>query len=317
MRITAALLSLLALLGLGGCKKPAEAGGVTDKTDPKAPKAIESRDISDFYATFCLSGEWSPGRVSVFYTFAVKPDEAGVLTASEETTGVRAPADRALLDALQKIIDERKLVGKNGEYRVTAGLPPEFRPSTLTVRYASGEQLSFTRNNDPRAEWSKDMYLVFASWFASRELDALLPPETVTGTVTNVALKYRDAGTGRSYRYGIWSEPNEAGQYVLFRYAGGEKAEVPLADMRAFCGGVNEIMARYDLRPYDVHSALYGYEKTAEDEKDPFSTDFALTFWFEDGDQLFIHTSAQSAVDDLMPLARALTEYFDAQFPEG
>ncbi len=318
MRIAAGLLSLLTLLGLGGCKKPGECGGVTDKTDRRAPKTIASKDIVDYYATFCLTGEWSGGRESAFYTFEIKPDDGGVLTASEKTTGVSAPADKALLDALQGIVDEQELAQWNGEYRTTAGLPPEFWPCTLTVGYASGEKLTFTHDNDPRAQWAKETYLAFADWFAAQGIDSLFPPQTVTGKVTNVSLTFKDAAAGKAYDYGIWTEPDEAGRRVLFRMGDGGKDETPLADMSAFCDGVTEIMRRYDLRPYVVRSALYGYEQTEKDRQDPFSNDLELVFWFDEtdnGDQLVIHTSVPDEIDRLRPLLCELTGYFDAQFP--
>lgn len=317
MRITAMLLSALALLGLGGCERVIEpepvCGGVTDKTDAKAPKTIKSREISDFYAKFCLMGEWASGHETDFFTFSVKPDESGALTAREELTGAAAPADRALLDALQGVIDKWKLSEQNGEYRTTAGLPSEFRPCTLTVRYASGETLTFTHDNDPEAAWAKDMYLTLADWFAFQGVDALLPPQTVTGTVENVSLTYHDPESDTFYDYGAWSDPDEQGRRVIFRFRGEEQTELALDDAEAFFAGVERIMKSCDLRRYDHRSALYGYEQTKEDQENPFSNAFELTFWFEDGDQLFIHTSAPDEIDKLMPLAAELAAYFDAR----
>ncbi len=313
MRITTILLSALALLS--GChSRPPLApvcGGVTDKTDQKAPKVIESKDISDYRVNFMLHGEWSPGHKSVFYTFEVKPDDSGTLTASESVTGVSAPADKSLLDALQAIIDKYRLVEENGVYRITAGLDPsEYGPCTLTVNYASGEKLTFTLNNEPGAEWAKATYLAFADWFAARGIDALTPPAAAVGTVTNVSLTFQDAETGKLYDYGIWSEPDAEGRRVLFRFLDDEKTEAPLEDEKTFFAGVNEILTHYDLRPYDVHSVLYGYERTEEDdEQDPFSGDFELTFWFEDGSQM--------SVDAIMPLVTELRAHLDAQLPEA
>jgi len=312
MRIISMLLSALAFFGLSGCRQ--EKGGVTDHTNPLAPKTIVSKDISEFYATFCLAGEWSPGRDTIFYTFEVKPDAAGVLTASESAAGVSAPADDALLTAVQQVIDAHGLAALNGEYRTTAGLPPEYWPCTLTARYASGEKLTFTHDNDPRAEWAKELYLAFADWFAAQGIDALQPPETVVGTVTNVQLWFKDAASGRSYDYGIWSNVEDEGRRVFFRYVDGEKQEVAIADEEAFFAGVGEILKRHDLRSYDVHSALYGYEVTEEDRKNPFSGALQLVFWFEDENQFGIHTSAESTIDDLRPLLSELIDYFDAFF---
>ncbi|MBO4915513.1 MAG: hypothetical protein J5449_09940 [Oscillospiraceae bacterium] len=320
MRITAALLSAFALFGLGGCQGGRQnepepiAGGVTDKTDRGAPKTIVSKDIAELYATFCLEGEWSPGRRTSFYTFSVKPDDVGTLTASESVAGVGAPADKALLTALQEIVDRYGLAGQNGEHHTTAGLPPEFGPCTLSVHYASGEKLTFTYDNDPDAAWAKEMYLAFADWFASKGIDALLPPETVTGTVTDVHVFLRDDGSGKLCDYGIWSEPDDEGRRVIFRCIGDEETELPLADEQAFLAGVERIMKSYDLRRYDTRSALYGYEQTEEDRNGPFSNDMELVFWFGKDEQLFIHTSAQSEIDALRPLLDELLSYFNSYF---
>ena len=316
MRIMAALLSALTIFGFGGCRgKPPLApvtGGVTDKTDRKAPKVIESKDISDYYAAFLLSGEWSQGNKNVFYTFAVKPDDSGVLTATESVTGTSAPADKELLDALQAIIDECKLAEWNGEYRITAGLPPEYQPSTLTVNYASGEKLTFTLNNEPSWEWSRATYLAFANWFAARGIDALTPPEAVVGTVDNVALTLRDPENDSIRDYGIWSEPDAEGRRMFCRFIGREKTEAPITDEQAFFAGVNEILTHYDLRRYDTHSSLYGYEQTEEDWE-TMSADLELTFWFENDSQMNVYTSVPKEIDALRPLVGELIDYFDAQ----
>ena len=152
-------------------------GGVTDKTDKRAPKVIASKEITEFHAHFLLKEEWSRGHVSEFYTFDVKKDAAGVLTASEGLTGISAPADAGLLSALQGVIDKCGVAQKNGVYYVTAGLPPEFWPCELSVKYASGEKLAFTHDNDPSAEWAKNVYLAFSKWFEARGIDALVPPK--------------------------------------------------------------------------------------------------------------------------------------------
>lgn len=156
--ILSAALSALTFFSFGGCSgRPIgspECGGVTDKTDHNAPKTIVSKDLTSFYAHFYLRGEWSPGKGDRFYTCEVRTDEQGVLTATVWTDSlqdacVRLPADEKLLATLQSIIDTYKLVGKNGYYRVTAGLPPEFQKCHFNANYASGEKLEFTENNNP------------------------------------------------------------------------------------------------------------------------------------------------------------------------
>ena len=177
MIVSSVLLCGLMLLGLFGCNQEPVSGGTTDKTDYNAPKVIKSKEITKFYATFYPAGEWLGGDESMQYVFEVKKDAEGKLTASESKTGISVPADKTMLKSLQDIIDKYKLVKNNGVYRVTAGLAPECQECSMNVSYASGEELSFTANNDPYAEWEKEMYMTFASWFSKNGDKILVPPQ--------------------------------------------------------------------------------------------------------------------------------------------
>ncbi|MBR1552960.1 MAG: hypothetical protein IJ631_02965 [Schwartzia sp.] len=179
-----AALSVLAFFGLSGCAgaavsgPPASGGTVTDKTDHSAPKQIESKELTSFHAHFYLPREWAPGKG--FYTFDVKTDDHGVLMASvrpDSTVEARIsrPADEKLMAALQAIIDGQSLAAKNGRYRVTAGLPPQFRACRFEAGYATGEKITFTENNNPNAAWAKETYRAFADWFAEQGDESLLP----------------------------------------------------------------------------------------------------------------------------------------------
>lgn len=139
-------------------------GGVTDKSDPNAPKEILSKDIVEFYAVFYLHTRQIAGRKG-FFAFSVKADEGGVLETTEEHSKTVCVADRSLMAELQAVIDKNELALKNGVYRVTWGLPPEYGKCILHVKYASGETLDFTVNNDPTAQWAEMVYDVFADCF--------------------------------------------------------------------------------------------------------------------------------------------------------
>ncbi len=330
MRFLAVLLSLFSLIGLGGCRgetapeppasppvqKPEQeitSGGVTNKTDPNAPKVIESKDISDYSVNFRLNGEWSPGHKNVFFTFEVKPGESGVLTASESVTGVSAPADRALLDALQAVIDAYHLAGQNGVYKLTAGIDPsEFGPSTLTVHYASGETLTFTVNNDPYEPWTRATYLVFAKWFAAQGIDALLPPE-LGKMVTDIWVNIRDGD--KSYFYGFEGEPNDREEAVFVRVRNGETERVPIRDTQRFYDNLSTLLRDFELDKYDAASPLYGYEQTERDKEDPSSADIQLTIRYEDGHEVSVRSSAEGTMEDLAWMIDVLFDYFDDQFP--
>lgn len=105
-------------------------GGVTDKSDPNAPKEILSKDIVEFCAVFYLHTRQIAGRKG-FFAFSVKADEGGVLETTEEHSKTVCVADRSLMAELQAVIDKNELALKNGVYRVTGG----FLPNTENVYY--------------------------------------------------------------------------------------------------------------------------------------------------------------------------------------
>ena len=190
-----AALSALTFFGLAGCAAavpPPVSGGTTDKTDYAAPKKIESKELTAFSAHFYLRGEWPAGHGNRFCTFEVKKDGQGVLTAAVRADSAREtlaslPADEELLAALVSVIDKHNLAAKNGVYRVTAGLPPQFQKCHFSTSYATGETLEFTENNNPDAEWTKEIYLAFAHWFAERGDDSLLPPKAPAESAQRVS----------------------------------------------------------------------------------------------------------------------------------
>ena len=157
----------LTLFGFGGCKKQpvAISGGTVDKTDYDAPKVIESKDITEFSTRFFLIEGLDGEVVNRRFQFEIKNNENGELTVFETESGASVPANSELLASVQNVIDNNDLVSKNGIYRITAGLAPEYQEGFLNAAYASGETLSFTENNDPYAQWAKEMYAVFADWF--------------------------------------------------------------------------------------------------------------------------------------------------------
>ncbi len=327
MRIAAALLGALLLLTLWGCSAkqtltdPPISGGTTDKTDPNAPKTIESTEIESLSAVFCLLGEWTPGREDVNYRFEVAKGADGALTARVDPLGLSAPADEALLASLQKVIADNALASRNGEYRVTAGLAPGYQECSLAVTYASGETLSFTVNNDPDASWSREMYLIFADWFASQGDDSLVPPRR-TGPVTSVTLEFSDGGRTAEYR-AVEAQEKDAieGERHLFRrrISDDESGKVISADHARFPAdfeqNVAAILDRFDLRPFDTWSVLYGEGRAMENE-DVVPPVLQLHIVYEDGARMNIDSGDERDVELLRPLLAELTSYFDTLFED-
>ena len=330
--ILSAALSALTFFSFSGCAgRPIgapECGGVTDKTDHRAPKEIASKDLTSFYAHFFLPGEWSPGRKDCFYTFDVRKDEAGVLTATARadivtSPGISRPADESLLRALQSIIDARQLVSKNGYYRVTAGLPPEFQTCHFNAVYASGETLTFTENNNPDAEWTRETYLAFVDWFAGQGDDSLLPPPQSFGPIKDCAFTLTD--DGRKVHISpvqvLEKDAINGERRLLGRTAydsGAKKWErdeyVPIPG--DYTEQILAILSAHDLRAFDYHSVLYRKRKMTEEEKDFFRPVLQIHVNFEDGKSLRIDTNDAGDIETLRPVVQELLAYHDALFGE-
>ena len=156
------MLAALAGLLLSACW-PAEevplCGGVTDRTDHSAPKVIGSKQISSIAASFWIQDEEGRGTR---WKLSAKKDSSGGVSVSVEGAGKEeAQAESAFLDAVQEVIDRFELAKLNGIDRVTAGLPPAYSPTSLSVDYASGERLYFQMNGKPEAEWPRALLEIF------------------------------------------------------------------------------------------------------------------------------------------------------------
>ena len=156
------MLAALAGLLLTACWPAEEAplcGGVTDRTDHSAPKVIASKQISAVVASFWLQDEEGRGTR---WTLSAKNDSSGGVSVSVEgAVKEEAQADSAFLDAVQEVIERFELAKLNGIDRVTAGLPPAYSPTWLSVDYASGERLYFQMNGKPEAEWPRALLEIF------------------------------------------------------------------------------------------------------------------------------------------------------------
>lgn len=316
------LICALSLFGFTGCKKdPPVSGGTTDKTDYNAPKEIKSKDITRFHASFLLSGEWSEGKENSNYIFEVKKDENGVLTATERTLKLSEKADKNLLVSLQEIIDEQKLVKQNGVYRVTAGLPPEYQECSLTVNYTSGESLYFTINNNPRAEWAKQVYLTFANWFSEKGNDSLMPPDK-KGEVKHITVSLKEDEI-----YTLYSPikaPKEKAingeQNLLLKDVYSYKEKKTTTEKYAlfpedYYDKTTEIINKYDLRPFDISSVLYGTGRDIKEENNTdFTEDLQLHITYSDDSSLNIDTSDKKDIKILKPLINELFKYNDSLF---
>ena len=329
-RVLAAILCAAALFGFAGCEKtppPASiSGGTVDNTDENAPKVIESKDITDFYANFYLRDRWTASE-NHFFVFQVKPDENGVLTASEEKSGLSLPADGELLAALQEVIDRNDMAARNGVYRVTSGLPPEYQASNLKVVYASGEKLNCTVNNFPEADWAKDVYTVFADWFSARGYDSLYP-EKEESRVTSLVLFFKKDGIYLEY-LGINVGEDKAidGEtYLLEKSVYDDvKHETVYREFIRFPEDYYEkltellypydLSTKYDFSYFDHGSGYFGLGGDADgDEEDSEDLSLDLHIEYESGRRMNIETKKASEIAAMEELLTEITDYHDSLF---
>lgn len=169
-----------------------ETGGVTDRSDPNAPKKIESKDIVSFKTRFELRmGVWDYG-----YTFHAEkqPDGSALLSRSLGDSGTNIPVGPEFLVSLQEIIDKYGLAGWNGVDKVTAGLPNE--PTYFSCKYESGESIVFYMNSDTESEWGREIRDLFLPEFPV--------PESYAGAhITRFFIYHYRDGKANEYNYGF------------------------------------------------------------------------------------------------------------------
>ncbi|MBP5383763.1 MAG: hypothetical protein J6Y57_02185 [Lachnospiraceae bacterium] len=273
-------------------------GGITDRTNHDAPKEIHSDEITGFFADFFLSWRWM-GEDDHKFTFSIEKDADGKLIASEKNTGINYPADEELLKALQNVIRTYELPKKNGISKTTAGLPPEFQPSTFKVDYASGERLYFREDNDPDAEWAEDIYTLFADWFADKGIDTLRPAAP-TAAVTRFNLHYMEEGVEYDFSSGMEGDEKYAAlPDDLFK----KLTEILYA---------YEVIQKYDFSIYNHDSRLldnhevgfYGMSGEKPDYNEPDLEDSFLDLYaeFDDGSRINIETKKASELNAMKPM---------------
>lgn len=206
-RIAVLLIGCVCMLSLlGGCKgkKPAfipeipTSGGVTDRTDPDAPKQIESEDLISLHTEFFCEDELDESRTGR-YVFDLGRSEDGSLTLSVSgVISAGVPVSDAAAKGAQAIIKEQKLAEWNGIDRITAGLAPECGPCSLEAVYASGETIRFRKDGDSRSAWSR----AFESYFLqvlteAGVVEAAPPAEAVS--IERFSISFNVENTAYSY----------------------------------------------------------------------------------------------------------------------
>ncbi len=322
--IMIALLSALMAFGLFGCDKESPvSGGVTDKTDPNAPKEIRSKDISEFSVNFFHETRKNINDEQ-FFDFEVKKNDEGILMAEETNTGISQKADKDLLDSLQEVIDRYRLVSMNGYYRVTAGLPPEYQKCTLRVIYGSGEKLSFSENNNPSAKWTAAVYDVFAKWFAEKGDDSLYP-QREESLVSRMDIDVKENSILRQYMtvHVKQEDAIDRDEQLLEKLIYDDEKKEMIEEKNAaipedYYRNITAILKKYafDLKYqysyFEHNDGYYGFnDEHGNDEQDGNDL-ISLYVEFESGNRLDLKTRKDSEIAAMKDLLDELLSYNDS-----
>ena len=320
------LLSALMAFNLFGCQKQRpESGGVTDKTDPNAPKEINSKDISEFSVNFFHETRKNINEEQFFH-FEVKKNDKGILMAEEIKTGISQEADKQLLDSLQEVIDRYGLVAMNGYYRVTAGLPPEYQKCTLTVIYESDEKLTFSENNNPSAKWTAAFYDVFAKWFAQKGDDSLYPRRE-DSPVSRIDIDMKENDITRHYMIlDVKQEDAIDGDNHLLRkmiYDDAKKETIEKKHARIpedYYENITAILKKYDFdlkyeySYFEHKDGYYGFAQDYENDEQDGNNLIRFYIEFESGERMDLETSKTSEIEAMKALLNDLITYHDSLF---
>ena len=276
-------------------------GGMTDNpidgerihdTDPSAPKEIKSKDITEFKVNMFLNLRWDKNENHEF-EFSISDDGSGKLVVSESVLGISSEADEDILKAVQDVIDEYKLVSKNG--------------------YESGEKLTFTEDNDPGAEWEEALYDAFAEWFSGKGIKDLYPEEEIA-KVSRFGFKYNKDGKN------IWimnttvledeAIDGETSLLSLEIYydnddSGIENVYAKIPD--DYYDRITEIIADSDfIRDYRFNKIV--------DDAEHYQGLLSLYLEFEDDTRISFDTNDEESVEKESALIEQLLQYYGSVF---
>ena len=336
--VMAGILTALATL-FSGCSSennPGNSGGVvTDKTDPDAPKVINSKELTALETYYYLNSRWTSSGRHKFH-FILGKDENGSLTITEKEGDISLPADDGLVSSIQKIIDDNDIAKSNGVYRTVSGLPEPFRPSYFRADYASGEKIEFTVQNDPGSKWGEELYDLLARYFSENGNDSLYP-EKETSRIRRIDITVWENGIQHTYNSILVDDASAIDNETTLLERGGYDKAGNKITCREFMlipddyyDKITQIIADTDMvRNYDYsfyasteagrhyHDMGYygmGNENAKDDEEDLPDSSLDLYIEYESGKQIRIKTGKESEILGMKPITDKLREYHDSLF---
>lgn len=332
------LIAMLVVV-LAGCIRHADvidpvgpiSGGKVDRTDYTAPKTIKSKELTYFSDKFFLYGEYNYENDATYDFEVVKNDDGSVSIEEKSCYQVKCKTDEHILKDLQAIIEKYELAKLNGVDKHTAGLPPEYQPSYFEAKYASGESLYFSQNNDPDDPCAREVLKLLGDEFAAQGEDCFQPPVSAS-EITRFEIEFTD-GEMR-YLYGELHMPLEGveksfDELVMRGYEDGEYYVVIENDPWDRTGKTNpETIYREATPEYYV-----GLKKVLDeiriidfvnDKQFPFDFDYEGTpdyynFYIEYayGNNLYGFSEDPEQNKAFAPVANAIAEYIEGYINEN
>lgn len=326
---------------LAGCRKKDEiepdpgeviCGGRTVKTDPNAPKEIESDDLVSFEAYFYKDADFYYD-VQRSYRFSMTKEEDGTYTIFEGEDSLSCKTDADFAAKLQNVIREQNLIASNGIYDVTSGIAPQYGPYELSALYASGESLTFCMNGDPTDKWTGAILDLFAKEFLARGVDAY-GPSLEDRTMTRFNLDY--AFDDIRHQYGEMLVPvteDAKAKSVEDLVTNGidedgyaKKAFIKSIDRTALTVVDGDRMADLPENFYadlqeifescDAVSIFNGKTFPAAFDYEGVPEYFELYIEYESGKTFSAFSDDPEICEQFKPIAEAFSAYFEEKFPK-
>lgn len=155
-------------------------GGHERHWDKSAPSVINSKRPIEFETMFYHYNQTLPSGTEKL-EFSIREEDGKWFLSGPDN--LRTETDETLLARVQEVIDRNHLTGYNGHSEITYGVPPEYQPYWMKVKYDSGEQLYFSLQFNPGVRWGAELRRLFCAEYDAHGIEDLLPPAEMRNIV--------------------------------------------------------------------------------------------------------------------------------------
>lgn len=160
---------LLIMAFLSSCKSDIDIddGGIINNSNNQAPKSIISKDIEYLSTHFNIDNHT--------YDIEIINDNNSIILSETSEFNIKEVICKEDLQRFQRIIDNYNLVNKNGYDVVSVGLPDEYSPMYIDIKYQSGETLHYKDDGNPYCLWTKSILRLLKRLFIEKGHNDLIP----------------------------------------------------------------------------------------------------------------------------------------------